>query len=233
MRAFTNGVLDFSSSIVTPIYRELKDHSIGRFRVVVVSSITLSTLVYLAVGIFGLVLFGHHVHNDILYDFDDPKHVVVPGGFLSHHAVILCKLVKLGYAVSRFLSIPLALFQLRVVVVSLYTAFKRRSIHGVGAMSSAFSKKGPKGRGRRRFITVTVSLLLLAYVGSVFVPDIWVLFQFMGCTAAVIIGFILPGLVALLAKGGCETVIDYIMAVALVVVGVSVGVIGIVINSTM
>lgn len=215
---------------MTPIYRELKNHSIPRFRIVVVSSITISTLVYLAVGILGLVLFGHHVHNDILYDFDNPQHIVVPGGFLAHHAVLLCRVVKLGYAVSRFLSIPLALFQLRVVVVSLYTAFKKRSLRGDQLGSFAF-RKGPKGRGRRRFITVTLSLLVLSYIGAVYVPDIWVLFQFMGCTAAVIIGFILPGLVALLAKGGCQNAGEYVMAVTLVVVGVLVGGIGIIVNT--
>ncbi|CAI5519580.1 unnamed protein product [Closterium sp. Naga37s-1] len=43
---------------VTPIYRELRDRSLPRMRTVVRCSVIITTLVYLAVGIFGLVLFG-------------------------------------------------------------------------------------------------------------------------------------------------------------------------------
>ncbi|CAI5486479.1 unnamed protein product, partial [Closterium sp. Naga37s-1] len=116
---------------VTPIYRELRDRSLPRMRTVVRCSVIITTLVYLAVGIFGLVLFGSDVHTDVLYDFDTSLDVV-PGmsPVIAAHAVALGQGVKVGYAISRVLSLPLALFQLRLVVASLLSACLGRKGRG-------------------------------------------------------------------------------------------------------
>ncbi|GJP29351.1 hypothetical protein CLOM_g16474 [Closterium sp. NIES-68] len=302
---------------VTPIYRELRDRSLPRMRTVVRCSVIITTLIYLAVGIFGLVLFGPDVHTDVLYDFDTSLDVI-PGmsPVIAAHAVALGQGVKVGYAVSRVLSLPLALFQLRLVVASLLSSCLGRKGRGgrdEGRTSSSSSSKngvmigagdcstmertrvsslgyiqvdgneggeeeaGEEGEGENeevdsedgeesgeemeeeegeeeearleelrkaeekatkrrrfwrqvRFVLLTVFLLVLAFCGAVLVPDIWIVFQFMGCTAAVIIGFVFPGLVALKAKGGTASLSDAVVAWLLVLVGVAVGVIGIVVN---
>ncbi|CAI5507211.1 unnamed protein product [Closterium sp. Naga37s-1] len=328
-------VVPFHSTIppVTPIYRELRDRSLPRMRTVVRCSVIITTLVYLAVGIFGLVLFGPDVHTDVLYDFDTSLDVV-PGmsPVIAAHAVALGQGVKVGYAVSRVLSLPLALFQLRLVVASLLSAClgrkgrggrdegrtmssgKPEAVNGEAGFSSGQTKErtrvnsleyiqvdgnedgaeevgeeeeeGEERNGEEmegeeedregeeedteggeedteggeeeeedeearleelrqaeekatkrrrfwrqvRFVLLTVFLLVLAFCGAVLVPDIWIVFQFMGCTAAVIIGFVFPGLVALRAKGGTVSVSDTVVAWLLVLVGVAVGTIGIVVN---
>ncbi|CAI5941106.1 unnamed protein product [Closterium sp. NIES-65] len=255
---------------VTPIYRELRDRSLPRMRTVVRCSVIITTLVYLAVGIFGLVLFGSDVHTDVLYDFDTSLDVV-PGmsPVIAAHAVALGQGVKVGYAISRVLSLPLALFQLRLVVASLLSAClgrkgrgerdegrttsngKSEAVNGEAGFSSGQTKErtrvnsleyiqvdgnedgaeevgdeevgeerdgeeteedeeeGEEGeeeeedeearleelrraeekatKRRRfwrqvRFVLLTVFLLVLAFCGAVLVPDIWIVFQFMGCT---------------------------------------------------
>ncbi|CAI5480628.1 unnamed protein product [Closterium sp. Yama58-4] len=304
---------------VTPIYRELRDRSLPRMRTVVRCSVIITTLVYLAVGIFGLVLFGSDVHTDVLYDFDTSLDVV-PGmsPIIAAHAVALGQGVKIGYAISRVLSLPLVLFQLRLVVASLLSACLGRKGRGgrdegrttsssgksAGVVEAGGSASGrtkertrvnsleyiqvdgnedgteeageedvgeeregeetegeeedtegeeeeeedeearleelrqaeEKATKRRRFwrqvrfVLLTVFLLVLAFCGAVLVPDIWIVFQFMGCTAAVMIGFVFPGLVSLRAKGGTVSVSDTVVAWLLVLVGVAVGIIGIVVN---
>ncbi|CAI5513925.1 unnamed protein product [Closterium sp. Naga37s-1] len=302
---------------LTPIYRELRGRSLPRMRTVVRCSVIITTLVYLAVGIFGLVLFGSDVHTDVLYDFDTSLDVV-PGmsPVIAAHAVALGQGVKVGYAISRVLSLPLALFQLRLVVAALLSAClgrkgrgerdegrttsngKSEAVNGEAGFSSGQTKErtrvnsleyiqvdgnedgaeeageeevgedreGEETEGEEedmegeeeeedeearleelrraeekatkrrrfwrqvRFVLLTVFLLVLAFCGAVLVPDIWIVFQFMGCTAAVIIGFVFPGLVALRAKGGTVSVSDTVVAWLLVLVGVAVGIIGIVVN---
>lgn len=47
-----------------------------------------------------------------------------------------------------------------------------------------------------RFYGITAALLTLTFIGSAFVPNIWVAFEFTGATAAVSLGFTFPALIA-------------------------------------
>ncbi|CAI7779501.1 unnamed protein product [Closterium sp. NIES-54] len=274
---------------VTPIYRELRDRSLPRMRTVVRCSVIITTLVYLAVGIFGLVLFGSDVHTDVLYDFDTSLDVV-PGmsPVIAAHAVALGQGVKVGYAISRVLSLPLALFQLRLVVASLLSSClgrkgrgerdegrttsngKSEAVNGEAGFSSGQTKERTRvnsleyiqvdgnedgteeageevGEDREGEETegedtegddsegeeeeeemARFEELRRAEEKATKRRRFWR--QFMGCTAAVIIGFVFPGLVALRAKGGTVSVSDMVVAWLLVLVGVAVGIIGIVVN---
>eukprot|EP00897_Mesotaenium_endlicherianum_P003261 jgi/Mesen1/2963/ME000176S02003 len=194
---------------IMPIYRELREPSLGSMKAVVRWSLGSTTLVYVLVGIFGVVLFGAGTQNDVLQNFDSSLAAI------TAHAYLWAAVVKLGYALSRALTVPLILFTLRILL--------NRGLAKAGAL--------PKdAAARARFYAITALILLGTYVGAVEVPDIWVIFQFMGATAAVLIGFILPGLVALHLEGGATTARERWEARVLVGAGCLIGCIGIVNN---
>ncbi|CAI5999818.1 unnamed protein product [Closterium sp. NIES-64] len=204
---------------VTPIYRELRDRSLPRMRTVVRCSVIITTLVYLAVGIFGLVLFGSDVHTDVLYDFDTSLDVV-PGmsPVIAAHAVALGQGVKVGvcdfqsaFAASGTVSAAAAEEVGDEEVGEERDGEETEEDEEEGeegeeeeedeeARLEELRRAEEKATKRRRFwrqvrfVLLTVFLLVLAFCGAVLVPDIWIVFQFMGCTAAVIIGLFSPGL---------------------------------------
>jgi len=51
-----------------------------------------------------------------------------------------------------------------------------------------------------RFGIITFVLLVLIFVGSTVVPNIWVAFQFTGATTGISLGFIFPALVVIRSK---------------------------------
>jgi amino acid permease len=49
----------------------------------------------------------------------------------------------------------------------------------------------------KRFVVITLVLLVFSYIAAVAIPDIWFIFQFMGSTSAVCLAFVFPGSIVL------------------------------------
>lgn len=193
---------------VMPIYRELRSSTPRKMQHVVWASLGCCTLIYVAAGVFGVVLFGGLADEDILQNFDGSLAAISP------RVVWLGAVVKLGYALSRMLTFPLIMITLR------------------GVLTRGIEKVGGRGwAGQLTFHLLTIAILAAVYVCAVLIPSIWTVFQFMGCTAAVLIGFILPGLTALRSEGGATTRLQRVEAGAIVVLGLVTGVTGLVVNT--
>ena len=87
--------------------------------------------------------------------------------------------VRLSYALHLLGVFPLIHFSFREVVDAML-----------------FSGAPPLAHSPARFYGITVALLTLTFIGSAFVPNIWVAFEFTGATAAVSLGFTFPALIA-------------------------------------
>jgi amino acid permease len=87
--------------------------------------------------------------------------------------------VRLSYALHLLGVFPLIHYSFREVVDSM-----------------VFPSSPPLAESPTRFYSITAVLLSLTFIGSVFVPNIWVAFEFTGATAAVSLGFTFPALIA-------------------------------------
>lgn len=135
-------------------------------------ALVLCAALYFTIGIFGYLLFGDSTMDDILVNFDQSS-----GSTISS---FLNDIVRLSYAFHLILVFPLLNFSLRTNIDEFL-----------------FSKKPHLALDNRRFIVLTLALLVLAYTLAIAIPSIWYLFQFMGSTSAVCLAFIFPGAVAL------------------------------------
>ena len=142
-------------------------------RTVCRTSIILCTAVYVSIASAAFLLFGQSTSSDVLSNFD--KDLGVPD---SH---LIDDVVRIGYAAHVVLVFPLIHFALRQSTIEL-----------MGFELSTFEKNNPK------YYTLTAVLMALIILGSSVIPNIWVLFQFTGVTAAVSIAFIFPSLLGLL-----------------------------------
>ncbi|EFJ33873.1 hypothetical protein SELMODRAFT_230448 [Selaginella moellendorffii] len=158
-------------------------------------SITICTFVYIATALFGYLLFGASTMDDVLANFD--ADLRIPYG------KVLAGIVRVGYAVHLMLVFPLIHFSLRINLDSLL-----------------FPKSAPISEDNRRFACITTVLILVIFFGSTLVPNIWTVFQFTGATAAVCIGFVFPGIIALRDKHGIATGYDKTIASIMVILAV-------------
>ena len=88
-------------------------------------------------------------------------------------------LIRVGYVVHLMLVFPVIHFSLRQTVLSFFFP--------TTALESS----------TRRFVWVTALMLTLVYLGSAFIPNIWIAFQFTGATTGLSLGFIFPALVGI------------------------------------
>ncbi|KAL0321792.1 UNVERIFIED_CONTAM: Amino acid transporter AVT6C, partial [Sesamum calycinum] len=128
-------------------------------------ALVLCAAIYFAIGIFGYLLFGDSTVDDILVNFDQSS-----GSRISS---FLNDIVRLSYALHLMLVFPLLNFSLRTNIDEFL-----------------FSKKPLLAVDTKRFLVLTLVLLVLAYVLAIAIPSIWYLFQFMGSTSAVCLAFI-------------------------------------------
>lgn len=135
-------------------------------------SLILCAALYFAIGIFGYLLFGDSTMDDILVNFNQSS----SSGISS----LLNDLVRLSYALHLMLVFPLLNFSLRTNIDEFL-----------------FSKKPLLTVDTKRFVLLTLALLVVAYVLAIAIPSIWYVFQFMGSTSAVCLAFIFPGAVTL------------------------------------
>ncbi|KAI3458432.1 hypothetical protein Pfo_015095 [Paulownia fortunei] len=158
-------------------------------------SLVLCAAIYFTIGIFGYLLFGESTMDDILVNFDQSS-----GSRISS---LLNDIVRLSYALHLMLVFPLLNFSLRTNIDEFL-----------------FSKKPLLAVDTKRFVLLTLVLLVVAYILAIAIPSIWYLFQFMGSTSAVCLAFIFPGAVALRDIHGISTARDKIIAAIMITLAV-------------
>lgn len=186
---------------VQPIYNELEHRSPQKMNRVGRITTVICTVVYTSTAISGYLLFGKDTEADILTNFD--KDLGIP--FSS----ALDYIVRVGYVLHLVLVFPVIHFSLRQTVDALI-----------------FEGSSPLVESRKRSLALTGVLLVLIYIGSTMVPNIWTAFKFTGATAAVSLGFIFPSLVALkLNRKGAglshgERILSWVMLLLAIIVSV-------------
>lgn len=190
---------------VQPIYNELKDRSPQKMNRVGRITAMLCILVYASTALAGYLLFGKDTESDVLINFDKDLGI--------RFSSALNYIVRIGYILHLILVFPVIHFSLRRTVDSL-----------------VFEGSAPLSESRKRCLGLTVVLLILIYIGSTMIPNIWSAFKFTGATTAVSLGFIFPPLVALRLshQGGLsylERFLSWLMMILAVIVSI-VGVVG-------
>ncbi|KAL3524032.1 hypothetical protein ACH5RR_016866 [Cinchona calisaya] len=158
-------------------------------------SLALCSAIYFAIGIFGYLLFGDSVMDDILVNFDQ--------GSGSAISSLLNDIVRLSYALHLMLVFPLINFSLRANIDELL-----------------FPKRALLTTDSKRFIILTLVLLAFSYAVAIAIPSIWYFFQFMGSTSAVCLAFIFPGITVLRDIHGISTRRDKVTAAVMVILAV-------------
>lgn len=136
-------------------------------------ALVLCAIIYFSIGLFGYLLFGDSTQSDILINFDHNATDSAIGSLLN-------TLVRLSYAFHVMLAFPLLNFSLRTNIDEFL-----------------FPKKPLLATDSKRFVILTLVLLVFSYIAAVAIPDIWYIFQFMGSTSAVCLAFIFPGSIVL------------------------------------
>ncbi|KAH9702740.1 Amino acid transporter AVT6C [Citrus sinensis] len=158
-------------------------------------SLVICAAIYFSVGLFGYLLFGESIMSDILINFDQSS-----GSAISS---LLNDLVRLSYALHLMLVFPMLNFSLRANIDELL-----------------FSQKPLLAKDTKRFLSITLVLLVFSYTAAITIPDIWYFFQFLGSTSAVCLAFIFPGVIVLRDVHGISTTRDRIIATVMIVLAV-------------
>lgn len=135
-------------------------------------SLVLCAAIYFTIGLFGYLLFGDSIMPDILVNFDKSSGTAM-GSLLND-------VVRLSYALHLLLVFPLLNFSLRANIDEFL-----------------FPKKPLLAADTKRFLCLTVVLLVFSYLAAMAFPNIWYLLNFLGSTTAVSLAFIFPGAVVL------------------------------------
>ena len=152
------------------IDNELEDSS--QMQGVVRTSIIFCGSVYTVTSFFGFLLFGEATFDDVLANFD--ADLGIPFGSVLNDAV------RLSYAAHLMLVIPVVFFPLRNNVDSLLFSSSRPLVSD------------------KRFASMTIGLISLVFVGANFISSIWDVFQLLGVSVSVCIGFIFPAAITLM-----------------------------------
>ncbi|GAU26926.1 hypothetical protein TSUD_05960 [Trifolium subterraneum] len=155
---------------VHPIENELKDPS--HMNAIVRTSLLLCASVYIATSIFGILLFGDNIQDDVLANFD--------GDLGVPYGTFLNDVVRVSYGFHLILVFPIVFFSLRLNLDGLLFPH---------AIPLAFDNK--------RFCFVTIIIMASVFVGANYVPSIWYAFQFTGATTTISVGYIFPAAIAL------------------------------------
>lgn len=178
---------------VHSIDNELEDNT--QIKSVVRTSLILCSSVYVMTSLFGFLLFGDETLDDVLANFD--TNLGIPYSSLLNDAV------RVSYALHLMLVFPIVFFPLRLNLDGLL-----------------FPRRGPLVSDNLRFVSITVALIGVIFLGANFIPSIWDAFQFTGATAAVCIGFIFPSAITLGDRYGIASKRDKILCVFMVVLAV-------------
>ncbi|KAF8102034.1 hypothetical protein N665_0201s0324 [Sinapis alba] len=186
---------------VHPIGFELKDplHVIPATKI----SVVLCAAIYFATGLFGYLLFGDATMSDILVNFDQSSG--------SSIGSLLNDIVRLSYALHLMLVFPLMNFSLRANLDELIFPTTKLSL----------------AKDNKRFIGLTLGLLICGFLSAIAVPDVWYFFQFMGSTTTVSIAFIFPAAIVLRNVHDVSTSSEKIVAAIMLVLAVATSIIAI------
>ncbi|KAK2431059.1 Amino acid transporter avt6c [Trifolium repens] len=165
-------------------------------------ALILCAIIYFSIGLFGYLLFGDSTQSDILINFDHNAD--------SSFGSLLNTLVRLSYAFHVMLAFPLLNFSLRTNIDEFL-----------------FPKRPLLATDNKRFVVITLVLLVFSYIAAVAIPDIWFIFQFMGSTSAVCLAFVFPGSIVLRDIHGISTRKDKIIALVMVILAVVTSVIAV------
>ncbi|KAK7261969.1 hypothetical protein RIF29_28296 [Crotalaria pallida] len=191
---------------VQPIYNELEGRSPQKMNRVGRITTILCILVYASTALSGYLLFGNDTESDILTNFDKDLGI--------RFSSILNYIVRVGYILHLILVFPVIHFSLRQTVDAL-----------------VFEGSPPLAESRKRSLGLTAVLLVLIYIGSTMIPNIWTAFKFTGATTAVSLGFIFPALVALrLSHQGGLSNGEWILSWLMLVLAISVSIVGVIGN---
>ncbi|XP_048495359.1 amino acid transporter AVT6A [Beta vulgaris subsp. vulgaris] len=180
---------------VHTIRNELQDPS--QMPGVVKSSLSVCSTIYIMTGLFGFLLFGDSTSSDVLSNFDSD--LGVP------YSPLLNAMVRLSYAAHIVLVFPVIFYALRL------------NFYGL-IYNSAIPLTSDNQRST--FAIITLSLILVILLGAIFIPSIWVVFQFTGATAGALILFIFPASVVLRDHLGISTRRDKILSWGLIILAV-------------
>ncbi|XP_073296901.1 amino acid transporter AVT6C-like [Primulina huaijiensis] len=159
-------------------------------------SLILCAVIYFAIGIFGYLLFGDSTMDDILVNFNQTS----AGSTISS---LMCDLIRLSYALHLVLVFPLLNFSLRANIDEFL-----------------FSKRPVLAVDTKRFVFLSLALLVVTYILAITIPSISYIFQFMGSTSAVCLAFNFPGAIALRDIHGISSRRDKIIAVSMIALAV-------------
>lgn len=191
---------------VQPIYNELKGRSPQKMNRVGRITTVLCISVYASTALAGYLLFGNNTESDVLTNFDKDLGI--------RFSSALNYIVRIGYILHLILVFPVIHFSLRQTVDSL-----------------VFEGSAPLSESKKRSLGLTAVLLVLIYIGSTMIPNIWAAFKFTGATSAVSLGFIFPSLVALrLGHKGVLSHPERLFSLVLLVLAVIVSIVGVIGN---
>ncbi|KAJ1394110.1 Amino acid transporter, transmembrane domain [Sesbania bispinosa] len=165
-------------------------------------ALLLCAVIYSTIGLFGYLLFGDSTQSDILINFDQNTDSAVASFFNS--------LIRVSYALHIMLVFPLVNFSLRANIDELL-----------------FSKKPLLATDNKRFVILSLVLLVFSYLAAIAIPDIWYFFQFLGSTSAVCLAFIFPGIIVLRDAPGISSRREKIVALIMIILAVVTSVIAI------
>ncbi|KAL5058949.1 hypothetical protein RYX36_030553 [Vicia faba] len=135
-------------------------------------TIMFCAVIYFTIGLFGYLLFGDSTQSDILINFDQSAGSAVGSLFNG--------LIRVSYALHVMLVFPIVNFSLRNNIDELI-----------------FPEKPLLVTDNKRFVILSLVILVFSYLAAIEIPDIWYFFQFLGSTTALSLAFIFPGAIVL------------------------------------
>lgn len=166
-----------------------------RMQSVVQASLTLCAVLYTTTGVFGFLLFGNSTLPDVLSNFD--TNLGIP------YSSLINDIVRVSYAFHIILIFPIVFHPLRLNLDSLLFASAR-----------------PLSTNNLRFALISMGLIIIVLLGAIVIPNIWVVFQFVGTTASFLIAFIFPAFITLKDPHGIAKRIDKILSIFLIILSV-------------
>lgn len=172
-------------TVVFPVYREFREipgSTSTSFQHALRLTIGLCATMYIFVGFFGALTFKDNTLGDILKNYSSE------GGGLAHF-------IEAIFAFSICMTYPLIIFPMRdsLDILVMKVEWVKNAARNQGWSSERFSTV--------RFYSMTIVILLLAFLVAVLIPDIEIVFGLTGCTFGIVICFLLPALMYLKASG--------------------------------
>ncbi|XP_050383209.1 amino acid transporter AVT6B-like [Argentina anserina] len=178
---------------VHAIQNELEDSS--QMQAVVHSSLSLCAVVYVMTGLFGFLLFGESTISDLLSNFDTD--LGIPYSWLFND------IIRISYAAHVILVFPIIFLPLRLNLDGLL-----------------FPTARPLNLDKKRFVSESIVLVFVSLVGAIFIPNIWVAFEFSGATLGGLLAFVFPASITLKDPHCIATTKDKIVSVSMIILAV-------------